>query len=317
MTMVLLFGYVVYPFPSRSSGAQGYLEMSIEFLNIYDIMQLFQSLACLKKIKQESWILFQYISMGISGLLLSIPLEIRIDLFQPEGDSDNQNEADNKKGADNQSGADNSKRADIVKGADNQSGADNEKRADNQSGADVEERADIVKGADNQSGADNEKRADIVNGADNQRSADVEKRADNVKGAVNESGADNEKRADVVKGAVNESGADNEKRADIEMGAVNESGADNENEADLRRWPEQDMREICMRIFKLITIIIFMNISFIVMRVRLLVEYEDFENGYIMTVKNCIQLVLHSLYLVRQCLALHKKRRKARKVGIA
>ena len=151
--------------------------MAIEFLNIYDIMDLLKDLACLKYIKGP-WRAIKYVSMGISVLLICIPLDISKDLLQPE------------------------------------------------------------------------------------------------------------------------------------------RGNDNQNEANQTERPEEAMEESCMRIFKLITTIIFMNISFTVMRVRVMVEYETIDNGFIMSVKNCILLVLHSIYVVRHCSVMHTLRRRATTVNI-
>ena len=58
----------------------------------------------------------------------------------------------------------------------------------------------------------------------------------------------------------------------------------------------RNMKEKWRRIIKLLTTMIFMNISFTVMRVRIKVEHKELDNGLIMVAKNCIKFILNVIY---------------------
>ena len=76
--VILLLTYIVYPFPRRAYDISAYLSLAIEFLNAFDIMDMLGDIAFIRNY-DVSWRAIYYASMGISVLLLSFPISIEED----------------------------------------------------------------------------------------------------------------------------------------------------------------------------------------------------------------------------------------------
>ena len=76
--VILLLTYIVYPFPRRPYDIGAYLSLAIEFLNAFDIMDMLGDIAFIRNY-DVSWRSIYYTSMGISVLLLSFPISIEED----------------------------------------------------------------------------------------------------------------------------------------------------------------------------------------------------------------------------------------------
>lgn len=76
--IILLLTYIIYPLPRRSYDIGAYLALAIEFLNAFDIMDMLGDIAFIRNY-DVGWRSIYYLSMGISVLLLSFPINIEDD----------------------------------------------------------------------------------------------------------------------------------------------------------------------------------------------------------------------------------------------
>ena len=76
--IILLLTYMIYPLPRRSYDIGAYLALAIEFLNAFDIMDMLGDIAFIRSYG-VGWRSIYYMSMGISVLSLSFPISIEDD----------------------------------------------------------------------------------------------------------------------------------------------------------------------------------------------------------------------------------------------
>ena len=193
VTLVVLFGYLLYPFPPPDE-IRNYLLVAMEFLNVYDVMDLLKDLACLKYIS-VTWRVIQYVSMGTSLLLVSF----NVDTTKDHAGS-----------------------------------------------------------------------VDICGRYCRARAPDRVEALENNEPRGGEENTEHNKQMETLR-----------------------------------------------RIIKLIATMMCMNICFTVMRVRIMVEHKEIDNGLIMVAKNFIMFILNTIYLTRQIISFRKLRNQSVQVDVA
>ena len=304
--VILLLTYIVYPLPRRSYDVGAYLALAVEFLNAFDIMDMLGDIAFIRHYG-KGWKAIYYMSMSISVLSLSFPINIEDDfvdfptyffglairfMSQKKG---RQNVAKNGKTNDGFKfeAEDNSK--EVVCSCVLKESSENEsKKVIESSGTHKHE----------------------SEGPRNQKSIMERletKQHDREKNGTKESSIERlgtQNIRDLRSGTEQNSGGKSDAYSDGHSTIPRlESGHKSDLESEERRptpmrsgketTRERRVRETIKRIVKTAATIIFTDAMFAAIRLQIMINEHSVDHGFNMVVKNLILAVLHFLYLVK------------------